>query len=48
MWDAWMTLPGKLMGIPTDVYKKYRLPYEHEQMVKAMPKFKFRKPRKKK
>lgn len=48
LWDAWITLPGQIMGIPTDAYIKYRMPYEHEQITKLMPKFKFRKPRKKK
>ena len=41
IWNAWMTLPGRLYGMPTDVYLRYRMPYEHEQQVKAMPKFKF-------
>lgn len=45
IWDAWMTLPGKLLGIPTDTYIKYRIPFEHEQMTKNMPRFPFRKPR---
>jgi hypothetical protein len=46
-WDAWMTLPGRLFGMPTDVFVKYRQPYELEQMVKNQPKFKFRYTRKK-
>lgn len=41
-WDSWMTLPGRIFGMPTDIYNTYRLPYEKEQMVKHMPKFKFR------
>lgn len=41
-WDAWMTLPGRVFGIPTDVYNEYRLPFEREQMIKNMPRFKFR------
>lgn len=45
IWDAWMTLPGRLFGIPTDTYTKYRIPYEHEQMTKNIPRFPFRKPR---
>jgi hypothetical protein len=45
IWDAWMTLPGKLLGIPTDTYIKYRIPFEQEQMTKNMPRFPFRKPR---
>ena len=43
LWPAWMTLPGRLFGMPADTYTKYRLPYEHEQQVKQQPKFKFRK-----
>ena len=43
LWQAWMTLPGRLFGMPTDTYTKYRLPYEMELQVKNQPKFKFRK-----
>lgn len=43
IWDAWMTLPGRLFAMPTDTYIKYRLPYEREQQIKNYPKFKFRK-----
>ena len=43
LWDAWMTLPGKLFGIPTEVYTAYRLPYEQDQMRKKCPQFNFRK-----
>lgn len=43
IWDAWMTLPGRLFAMPTDTYIKYRLPYEREQQVKNYPKFKFKK-----
>ena len=39
LWQAWMTLPGRLFGMPTDTYTKYRLPYEMEQQVKNQPKF---------
>ena len=42
LWDAWMTLPGRLFGIPTEVYTSYRLPYEQEQMRKMCPQFIFR------
>ena len=42
-WAAWQTLPGRVLGIPTDVFNAYRIPYEKEQMIKNMPKFKFRK-----
>lgn len=41
-WESWMTLPGRIFGIPTDVYNAYRIPFEKEQMIKNMPKFKFR------
>ena len=47
LWGAWMTLPGRLFGMPTEVYNTYRLPFEYEQQVNSQPKFKFRKPRKK-
>lgn len=43
LWSAWMTLPGRMFGMPTDTYTKYRLPFEYEQQLKMMPKFKFRK-----
>lgn len=43
LWAAWMTLPGRLFGMPMNTYTKYRLPYEHEQQTKHQPKFKFRK-----
>ena len=46
-WDSWMTLPGQVFGMPTDVYKTYRMPFEKEQMIKNMPKFNFRKRREK-
>lgn len=46
-WESWMTLPGRVFGIPTDVYRAYRIPFEREQMIKNMPRFNFR-PRKKK
>jgi hypothetical protein len=42
-WQAWMTLPGRLFGMPTDVFTKYRQPFELEQMIKNQPRFKFRK-----
>ena len=42
LWESWMTLPGRLFGMPTDVYTTYRIPYEREQMVKLMPKLKLR------
>jgi len=42
VWQSWQTLPGRIFGMPTDVYNTYRLPFEKEQMVKNMPKFKFR------
>lgn len=41
-WDSWMTLPGRVFGMPTDVYNAYRVPFEREQMIKNLPKFKFR------
>lgn len=41
-WDSWMTLPGRVFGMPTDVYNTYRIPYEREQMIKHMPKLKLR------
>ncbi len=47
LWDSWMTLPGRLYGMPTDTYTKYRLPYEHEQQIKNFPKFNFRRKSKK-
>lgn len=43
VWDAWMTLPGRLFGMLAETYTKYRLPYEREQQIKQYPKFKFRK-----
>ena len=43
LWSAWMTLPGRLFGMPPETYTTYRLPYEHEQQVKNQPKFRFRK-----
>lgn len=42
-WKAWMTLPGLLFGLPTDVFTRYRQPYELEQMIKNQPRFNFRK-----
>ena len=42
-WDAWMMLPGRLFGMPVNVYQLYRQPYEKEQMIKLLPNFKFRK-----
>lgn len=42
-WQSWMMLPGRVFGMPTDVFNAYRIPYEKEQMIKNMPKFKFRK-----
>lgn len=41
-WQAWMTLPGRMFGMPTDVFTRYRQPYELEQMIKNQPKFRFR------
>lgn len=41
-WDSWMTIPGRIFSLPTDVYNRYRIPFEREQMIKNMPKFKFR------
>ena len=46
IWDAWMTLPGRMFGMLSDTYTKYRLPYEQEQQTKNYPKFKFRKTKK--
>lgn len=46
-WHSWTTLPGRLFGMPTEVYNTYRLPYEREQMLKNMPTFKFRQRKKK-
>lgn len=43
IWQAWLTLPGRMFAIPTDIYLRYRLPYEREQQVKNYPKFKFKK-----
>lgn len=48
LWAAWMTLPGRILGIPTDIYTTYRIPYEHEQQMKSLPQFKFRKKRRRK
>lgn len=45
-WDAWMQLPMRVFGMPTDVFTAYRIPYEKEQMIKYLPKFSFRKRRK--
>lgn len=42
LWQAWMTLPGRYFGMPTNTYTKYRLPYEYEQQTKKFPKFKFK------
>lgn len=42
LWDAWMTLPGRLFGMLADTYTKYRLPFEQEQQIKKYPKFNFR------
>jgi hypothetical protein len=42
VWASWMTLPGRVFGMPTDVYNAYRIPYEKEQMIKHMPRFNFR------
>ena len=47
VWASWMTLPGRVFGMPADVYNTYRTPFEKEQMIKHMPKFKFRKRRNK-
>lgn len=47
VWPSWMTLPGRVFGMPTDVYNAYRIPYEKEQMIKHLPKFKFRRKREK-
>ena len=41
-WESWMTLPGRVFWMPTDVYNAYRSPFEKEQMIKNMPKFNFR------
>ena len=41
-WDSWMTIPGRIFSMPTDVYITYRLPFEQEQMIKRMPKLPFR------
>lgn len=43
LWNAWMTLPDRLFGMPINTYTNYRLPYEKEQQVKNQPKFRFRK-----
>lgn len=42
IWPSWATLPGRLYPMPADIYTRYRLPYEHEQQVKNLPTFKFR------
>lgn len=42
LWDAWLTLPGRLFPMLADTYKQYRLPMEHELQIKRYPKFKFR------
>lgn len=47
LWDAWMTLPGRLFGMLATTYTKYRLPFEQEQQIKMYPKFKFRTRKKK-
>lgn len=32
-WDAWMKLPGRQLGISTQAYNDYRVPYEpHVQL----------------
>lgn len=41
-WESWMALPGRVFGLPTEVYNAYRLPFEKEQMIKNMPKLPFR------
>lgn len=41
-WESWMTLPGRIFGMPVEVYNAYRAPFEKWQMTKNMPKFKFR------
>lgn len=41
-WQSWMTLPGRVFGLPTDVFNAYRIPFEQEQMIKSMPKLPFR------
>ena len=46
-WQSWMTLPGHVFGMPTDVFNAYRAPYEQEQMIKNMPRFNFRQRKKK-
>lgn len=43
IWDAWMTLPGRLFGMPAATYTKYRLPFEYEQQLREQPRFCFRK-----
>lgn len=43
IWEAWRTLPNHRFAMPTEIYTKYRLPYEQEQQLKNYPKFKFRK-----
>lgn len=47
IWDAWMTLPGRMFGILAETYNKYRLPFEREQQIKMYPQFKFRTRKKK-
>lgn len=44
-WQAWMTLPGRLFGMPVNVFNEYRQPYETEQMLRQQPKFNFRIPK---
>lgn len=46
-WASWMTLPGRVFGMPTNVFNAYRIPFEKEQMIKNMPKLPFRIRRKK-
>lgn len=41
-WESWMTLPGRVFSIPTDVFNAYRIPFEREQMIKNMPRLKLR------
>lgn len=42
IYKAWMQLKGRQLAMRSDVYIKYRLPYEHEQQRKMQPKFLFR------
>lgn len=42
LWDAWITLPGRLFPMLTETYIRYRMPFEQEQQVRNYPTFKFR------